>query len=142
MRSPRDEARQAVVLYDGVCHLCQASVRFVAGRDRHAYFRFGALQSPRGRALADAAGFAPTDPPATIVLLEGGRAYTRSTAALRIARRLSFPWSALGAIGFVVPRPLRDAVYAWVARHRYGWFGRSDVCERPVPEWRERFIDP
>ena len=137
MTTPSDR-RQALVLYDGVCHLCQGSVRFIAKRDPTGYFRFGALQSPRARGLAPAAG--GDGSPATIVLLEGGRAYTRSTAVLRIARRLRFPWNAF-AIGLLVPRALRDAAYDWVARHRYGWFGRSDACELPPPEWRERFID-
>jgi predicted DCC family thiol-disulfide oxidoreductase YuxK len=91
-------------------------------------------------AILRQAGVSADARPATIVLIEGGRAYARSTAALRIARRLRFPWNALAA-GLIVPRPIRDAVYDWVARHRYGWFGRTDVCELPPPEWRDRFLD-
>jgi predicted DCC family thiol-disulfide oxidoreductase YuxK len=140
MRSPPRDVPHAVILYDGVCHLCQGSVRFIARRDRRGYFRFGALQSARGRTLAATAGLPPADPPTSIVLIEGDRAYTRSTAALRIARRLRFPWTLLGA-GLLVPRPIRDAVYDWIARRRYRWFGRSDACELPPLEWRERFLD-
>ena len=145
------DTRHSIVLYDGVCRLCQGSVRFIAERDPQGHFRFASLQSRVSEAMLHGAGV--TDEailcragvtgdgqPATIVLIEGGRAYTRSTAALRIARRLRFPWNALAA-GLIVPRPIRDAVYGWVARRRYGWFGRTDVCDLPPPEWRDRFLD-
>jgi predicted DCC family thiol-disulfide oxidoreductase YuxK len=74
------------------------------------------------------------------VLMDGGRVYTRSSAALRIAGGLRFPWS-LARVQIVVPRPLRDWVYDLVARHRYQWFGRQDVCMIPTPELRARFLE-
>lgn len=118
----------SLVLYDDACGLCQASVRFIARRAPQGRFRFAPLQPPVTEAMLRASGAmagaarqgadaAAGDRPRTLVLVEGGRLYTRSTAALRIARRLRFPWNAL-AIGLLVPRRLRDAVYDLVARHR------------------------
>jgi predicted DCC family thiol-disulfide oxidoreductase YuxK len=79
-------------------------------------------------------------PPETIVLLEAGNTYTRSDAALRIARGLQFPWPLAYALA-AIPRPLRDMVYRWVARHRYAWFGKREFCMVPAPKWRERFLE-
>jgi predicted DCC family thiol-disulfide oxidoreductase YuxK len=105
-----------VVRFDGRCNLCHGLVRFIAARDPAGRFRFAPLQP-----AADG-----------IVLVEAERTYTKSTAALRIVRRLRYPWPLLYAF-VVVPRPLRDLVYDWVARHRYRWFGRRDTCSR-VPD--------
>jgi predicted DCC family thiol-disulfide oxidoreductase YuxK len=130
----------AVVLFDGVCNFCSASVRFIVRRDPAARFRFASIQSEAGAELMRAHGLAlPDGDPASIVLIEDGRAYERSTAALRIARRLRFPWKLCWAF-VVVPRLLRDAVYDFVARHRYRWFGKKDVCMVPTPELRARFL--
>ena len=124
-----------IVLFDGVCNLCNGAVRFILARDPRARFRFASLQSEAARRLLGG------DPPAeTIVLIEAGKTHTRSTAALRIARLLRFPWP-LWYGWIVVPRPLRDGVYDWVARHRYRWFGRRDTCMVPTPELRDRFLD-
>lgn len=127
----------SVVLFDGVCNLCNAAVRFIIRRDPGGRLRFAALQSEAAAVLL-AAQAEPL--PDSIVLVEGGRVFTRSAAALRIARRLRFPWPLLYAL-IVVPRPLRDAVYGWIARNRYRWFGRSDQCMVPTPELRARFLD-
>lgn len=81
----------------------------------------------------------PEGDPTSIVLVEDGRAYARSTAALRIARHLSFPWK-LAWAWVIVPRFFRDWVYDFVARHRYRWFGKKDVCMVPTPELRARFL--
>ena len=129
---------RATVLYDGVCHLCQGSVRFIVERDPTGYFRFAQLQSARGQSLL-AQHRLPPDVQ-TIVLLERGRAHVRSGAALRIARRLAWPWNLAAAL-LVVPSPLRDAIYDWVARHRYGWFGRSGACEIPSDAVRARLLE-
>jgi predicted DCC family thiol-disulfide oxidoreductase YuxK len=128
-----------VILFDGVCTLCNGFVQFVIARDPHARFQFGALQSPSARrilALLDT----PDPLPDAIVLVEDGKVFTQSTAVLRIARRLRFPFP-LAVTLLVVPRPLRDGIYAWVARHRYGWFGRRDQCMVPTPALRSRFVD-
>jgi predicted DCC family thiol-disulfide oxidoreductase YuxK len=121
-----------VVLFDGVCNLCNGVVRFIIARDPSARFRFAPLQWP-------VAGAAPGTAD-SIVLVEAGKRYTRSTAALRIARGLRFPWPLLYAL-VLTPRPLRDAVYDWVARHRYGWFGKRAACMVPTPEIRGRFLE-
>jgi predicted DCC family thiol-disulfide oxidoreductase YuxK len=123
-----------------VCHLCNGVVRFIIERDPAARFQFGALQSDAAQRLLASAGRWSPATPETFVLLEDNRVFTRSTAALRIVRRLPFPWPL--AYGFIViPRALRDAIYDWVARHRYGWFGRLDRCAVPTPEQRRRFLD-
>jgi predicted DCC family thiol-disulfide oxidoreductase YuxK len=125
----------AVVLFDGVCNLCNGAVRFILARDPAARFRFASLQSDAARRLMGTGG--PTE---TIVLLDAGKTYVKSTAALRIARGLRFPWPLLYAF-VAVPRPVRDLIYDWVARHRYRWFGKRDTCMLPTPELRERFLE-
>jgi predicted DCC family thiol-disulfide oxidoreductase YuxK len=127
-----------VILFDGVCNLCNASVLFVIDRDPRGQFAFAPLQSEHGMALLREHGYRG-DALTTVLLLEDGRLYDRSTAALRIARRLSGLWPLLSAFR-VVPRPIRDVVYDWLARHRYRWFGRTDACRVPTPELRSRFL--
>ena len=129
-----------MVLFDGVCNLCSGFVRFIVERDPTAHFRFASLQSEAGRALMREHGLEIGEgDPASVVLVEDGRAYQRSTAALRIAWRLRFPWPLFAAL-VVVPRFVRDVVYDFVARHRYRWFGKKDVCMVPTPELRARFL--
>ena len=129
----------AVVLFDGVCNLCNGFVQFVIPRDPDGYFRFAALNSETAaRVLSTARQDGPLVD--SIVLVEGGGVYVRSAAALRIARRLGFPW-VLGYGLMIVPRPLRDAIYDLVARRRYGWFGRRETCMVPGPDIRDRFLD-
>ncbi len=136
-----DRDAHPVVLFDGVCNLCNATVNFVLDRERGEGLRFASLQSAAGRALLREHGreVAAGDPE-SVLLVEGGRVYDRSTAALRVARLLRWPWRALGVF-VLVPRPLRDLVYRWIARHRYRWFGKSDVCRVPTPELRARFME-
>lgn len=130
-----------LLLFDGVCNLCNGFVTFVIDRDPAAVFRFASLQSEAGRAALQAHGRpVPSGDPETIVLIEDGRIYEQSTAFLRVARRLTCP-SRLLYVFVVVPRALRDAVYAWTARHRYAWFGRSESCRVPTPALRARFLD-
>lgn len=126
------------MLFDGQCGLCSGAVRSIWRRDRRGYFRFAALQSEAGAKLLARYGVARDLD--TVVLIENGRAFTRSTAALRIARRLGWPWRLLAGF-FVVPRLLRDAAYAAIARRRHRWFGRRERCEMPSEQLRERWID-
>ncbi|MDO3408629.1 thiol-disulfide oxidoreductase DCC family protein [Saccharibacillus sp. CPCC 101409] len=135
-----DRLREPIVLIDGVCHFCQGAVRFIVKRDPKGVFRFASLQSEPGTELAGGTGFEASGEPNTLVLIENGRKYVRSTAALRIARRLRFPWPLLYAL-ILVPRPLRDAVYRYIARNRYRWFGKDDTCPIPPPGVRKRFLD-
>jgi predicted DCC family thiol-disulfide oxidoreductase YuxK len=129
----------SLVLFDGVCNLCNGFVRFVIARDSAGQFQFGALQSASVRRVLDLHDM-PDPLPGTIVLVDQGRAFTRSMAVLRIARRLPFPWPLAYAL-IVVPRPVRDWFYDLVARHRYRWFGKRDRCALPAPATRSRFID-
>ena len=136
---PRGRAGQPVILFDGVCNLCSAAVRFVIERDPAARFSFASLQSDAARRLlADAGAVAPL--PDSVVLLDAAGVHTRSDAALRIAAGLRLPWSLAAGLR-IVPKALRDPVYDFVARHRYRWFGRQDACLVPTPEHRPRFLD-
>jgi predicted DCC family thiol-disulfide oxidoreductase YuxK len=128
----------AVLLFDGVCNLCNASVLFVIDRDPGRRFAFASLQSPEAARLLAERGYLGMELD-SVLLVEGRRVYERSTAALRVARRLTGAWPLL-SVFLLVPRPLRDAVYDWVARNRYRWFGRQDACRVPAPELRARFL--
>ena len=128
----------AVILFDGECAFCEASVRFIARHDPAHYFRFGASQSPKGTALLASYGLT-REMTRSIVLIEDDRVYLRSTASLRIAGRLTAPWR-LASVFLYVPRPLRDAAYAGVAAVRRRFAGRSNACEVPPAEIRERMI--
>jgi predicted DCC family thiol-disulfide oxidoreductase YuxK len=128
-----------VVLFDGVCNLCNGTVVFIAKRDPAGRFSFAALQSPVGRRLLGRFGL-PDDELETLVLIQEDRAFTRSTAALKIARHLSGLWP-LAYAAIVIPRPLRDLAYRLVARHRYRLFGKRDACMVPSRELRERFLE-
>jgi len=127
-----------VVLFDGTCAFCERSVIFIANRDPHGYFRFGASQSPQAEALLKPFGVT-REAARSIILIEGGQVYLRSTASLRIAARLTAPWSALGILLWV-PTPIRDAAYRLVALIRHRLAGRSNACEIPPPEIRARLI--
>ena len=129
-----------VVLFDGVCPLCQAAVRWIARHDTEGRFRFAPLDSAVGRALLAQAGARSTRAePETVVLVEDRRAWERSDAILRVAADLGAPWRWLVPLR-LVPRALRDAVYGLVARRRHRWFGRLDACPLPPPEIRDRFL--
>ena len=137
--APPPNAELTVVLFDGVCNLCNGAVQFLLRRDRQRRLRFASLQSMAGQALLRRHGLA-TDALESIVVLEGGQARLRSDAALLLARRLPWPWPLL--VVFVVwPRPLRDALYSLVARNRYRWFGRRESCLLPTAETAGRFLD-
>ena len=131
-----------VILFDGVCNLCNGFVQFIIRRDPAGRFRFAALQSDAGRALLAAQGLEAATlalAPESVLLLSGGRVYSHSAAVLGIARRLGGVWR-LAAVGWVLPQGLRDALYRFVARHRYQWFGRQESCLLPSPALRSRFL--
>ena len=131
-----------VVLFDGVCNFCNATVRWTAKRDPAARFRFAPLHSATARrivALADPHTDFDTLPD-SIVLVDQAGVHTDSTALLRIARHLRFPYPAL-SLAVIIPRPLRDAAYRFFARNRYRWFGRSEECPLPPPGLASRFLE-
>jgi predicted DCC family thiol-disulfide oxidoreductase YuxK len=134
----KTETTHPILLFDGVCNLCNASVQFVLKRDTAGQFRFASLQSEAGQQLLGQFAKAPADF-STVVLIEKGQLFTKSDAALRVARRLPGLWPAL--YGFIfLPRFLRNGVYDWIARNRYRWFGKQEQCMLPRPEWKERFL--
>lgn len=128
----------AVILFDGICNFCDSSVNFIIKRDRAGYFKFAPLQSAVAEKLLAENGIdkAETD---SIVLIENQNAYTYSTAALRIARKLGGIWS-LPYVFIVLPKFIRDFFYKLFAKYRYKMFGKKDECMIPTPEIRERFL--
>lgn len=127
-----------IILFDGVCNLCNASVQFIIARDSAKRFRFASRESEIGRELLRKHGLDP-ERDDTIVFVQAERSYLRSTAALHIARRLRWPWPLLFAL-ILVPRFLRDWGYNWVAKNRYRWFGKSDACGVPEDHVKDRFL--
>jgi predicted DCC family thiol-disulfide oxidoreductase YuxK len=128
----------AVVLFDGVCNLCNGAVQFVLRRDRHAAFRFASLQSNYAKDLMKRFGLIPGTLH-SLLLYDNGVLYEKSDAALRIASYLK-GFSVLSAFK-IVPRFIRDGVYDFVARNRYRIFGKRDECMIPTPETKGRFIE-
>ena len=126
------------LVFDTDCVLCATSVRFVLAHERDDRLHFVGAWSPDGLALAAAHGFTAEDLNGTFLFVQDGRALTHSDAGLALARHLRAPWRWLGLFGFV-PKRLRDAVYASVARHRYRWFGQRADCARVPPAQRHRF---
>jgi predicted DCC family thiol-disulfide oxidoreductase YuxK len=130
-------AAHTIVIFDGVCSLCNTSVDFLLRHDRTGQLRFCAFQSDAGRALLAQHGMLTA--PETVYVLDGGVLYTESTAILRLARHLRWPWRALGFLR-VLPRPLRDTIYRRISRNRYRWFGKRPTCRVPTSAERERFL--
>ena len=136
-------ARQRpVILFDGVCNLCNSAVQWVIEHDEEGRFDFASLQSDAARQelmkVLDANEIDTL--PDSIVLLDSDGVHVRSAADLRILRGLG-SWVLLLRLAVVLPRPIRDAVYNLVARNRYRWFGRRDVCMTPTPDIAARFLD-
>ena len=127
-----------IVLYDGTCLFCHGSMRFIAEHDKAGYFRFGAAQDPRAQPLLEGHGLGDITA-STIVLIEQDKVYLRSTATLRIARRLGLPWS-LMSVFLIVPSAVRDRVYDIIAHLRYRIAGTTDSCEVPSEAIRQRMI--
>jgi predicted DCC family thiol-disulfide oxidoreductase YuxK len=131
---------ETIVLFDGVCNLCNGTVQFIIRRDPQGRFRFASQQSEAGRELLRKHGLLEVGGVAqSIVVLEGERVYLESDAALRILYRLGGAWRLAHAL-WIVPRPLRDWIYRLVARNRYRLFGRREQCMIPTPELRQRFL--
>ncbi len=127
----------AIVLFDGVCNFCNSSINFIIKRDKKGYFKFAPLQSEIAQKLV---GDKTKPMPESVILIENGRTYDRSSAALLIAKKLNGLWPVL-YIFIIVPKPIRDAVYNLIGRNRYKWFGKTEACMIPTPEVRSRFLD-
>ncbi len=128
---------ERIILFDGECNFCNASIQFIMKRDPLAYFKFGSLQGQYGKALLKERKLLKVLD--SLVYIEGEVIYTKSSAALRICRRLKGFWK-IFFVFLVVPLPFRDAVYDFIARNRYKWFGKRDACMVPSPEQNKRFL--
>ncbi|MDH5368269.1 MAG: thiol-disulfide oxidoreductase DCC family protein [Cyclobacteriaceae bacterium] len=127
-----------LILFDGVCNLCNGAVNFIIDRDKKEKFQFATLQSDKGKHLLRRIDL-PTDKLNTIVLIDQSKIYTKSTAVLHITKQLSGFWSLLFVL-IIVPRFIRDECYDIVARSRYKWFGKTNACRVPTPNLIRRFI--
>ena len=130
---------RAIILFDGVCNLCAQSVQFVVKRDRRGYFSFCSLQSPAGQRLLKNHGLDPTAMD-TFVLIDSGKCYTKSSAALRVTSKLNYGWPLLAGC-LVIPAFVRDWCYSLVAANRYRWFGKTDQFMVPTEDLASRFLD-
>jgi len=130
---------ERVVIFDGICNLCEFSVRFIAERDTEGRFTFTPAQSPLGKKLLQRHGM-EKDALNSVVLVKNGRALDRSTAALAIASELDGAWKLLGCFS-LIPKSLRDFLYDVIARNRYRWFGKKNHCMVPSATLRARFLE-
>ncbi|MBZ9631762.1 thiol-disulfide oxidoreductase DCC family protein [Salegentibacter sp. LM13S] len=137
MELPKDKK---IVLFDGVCNLCNNAVTFIIEHDKKDVFRFASLQSEIGKKLVEERGMDPEELD-SIVLIDPGVAYYRkSTAALEISRELSGGYSLLKNFSFI-PEGLRDGIYNFVANNRYKWYGKKESCMIPTPKLKSKFLD-
>ena len=135
------ESGKKIILFDGVCNLCNRSVQFVIKRDSKDVFRFASLQSDLGKKLLAERNINPQETD-SIVLIEPNVAYyTRSSAAIEIAKELGGLWSLISAFNYILPENIRDSIYNFIAENRYKWFGKKDECPLPTPEQRRKFIE-
>lgn len=131
--------QKKIILFDGVCNLCNGSVTFILEREKEPVFQFASIQSQAGKELLQWCGL-PREYSQAIVLIDQERIYLGSTAALKIGQTLKFPWSILSTAGFIIPKPIRDWVYNQIALNRYQWFGKRDVCMIPTEKLKARFL--
>ena len=136
--SPADQPNGPIILFDAQCVLCSANAQFVLKHDTSGRFRLASMQGNIGAEIYRRHGLDPRDP-ISMLVVEGGRMRRDSDAVLSIYEGLGLPWRLLGALR-VVPPPLRDGVYRWVARNRYRLFGKKDACMMPTPEVRAKFL--
>lgn len=131
-------SNKGIVLFDGVCNLCDSSVQFIIKHDKKDFFRFAALQSETGKVLLNKAGL-PDSYLQTFVYFEKGKFYSQSTAALKISKHLNGAWKGFYFL-IIIPAPIRNIFYRLVANNRYKVFGKKDECMIPTPELKQKFI--
>ena len=129
-----------IIVFDAKCLLCSAWVKFLLRHDKQHLFQFASIQGARGQALLAQNGL-QADNLETLLLVSKDGAYRHTAAIFRVLHALGWPWR-LAWLGWVVPAPIRDRLYRWVARNRYLMFGQSEACYIPRPEDRTRFLDP
>lgn len=129
---------QLIILFDGVCNLCNSSVNFVIKRDKQSVFKFATLQSEIAQKILTNNNLSPTDF-SSFVFIENGKVYIRSTAALKVCNYLKGLWPLM--YGFIIiPKRIRDGIYNWISKNRYRWFGKKEVCMIPTPDIKARFL--
>lgn len=135
---PKDKE---LILFDGVCNLCNSSVLYVIKRDKKNTFLFAPLQSKIGQTVINEFNI-DTEKTDSILLYQPKerKIYQKSNAALRVAKKLSFPTNLL-AVFLIIPAFIRDWFYNYVARNRYKWYGKKDSCMIPTPELKMKFLD-
>lgn len=129
-----------IILFDGICNMCTASVQFIIKRDPNQKFSFASLQSDVAKELLIKHNKVSKEVDSVVLITEEGRVFDKSSAALRIASKLKGGWK-LFAILLVVPPFIRDVVYQFIAKHRYNWFGKKEKCMLPTPQQKERFLE-
>jgi predicted DCC family thiol-disulfide oxidoreductase YuxK len=134
-----ESSTQHIILFDGVCNLCTSSVQFIIKRDREKIFRFASLQSEFGQQFLASRRDIP-EKLDSIVYLENDKVYIKSPAVLKILHKLGRIYS-FSVIFWIIPRFLRDAMYDLIARKRYRWFGKKEICMVPTPDLKERFLE-
>lgn len=132
-------ASNLVILYDGYCNLCSGTVQFLLKRDKKKKFRFASLQGTYAQHLREQIPL-PLQNRNSFIVLQDGRIRTRSGGALHVIRHLGGLWP-LAFLFILTPSFIRDAVYDWIAKNRYRWFGKNESCWIPDPAWRDRFMD-
>lgn len=128
-----------IILFDGVCNLCNNTVQFLIKRDPEGKFKFASLQSEAGQELLRHFDLSTRDFE-TFIYIIGDECYTRSTAALRVLNELGGLWRAFYMF-MLIPKPIRNSLYRVISKNRYRWFGKRDSCMVPTPERKERFLE-
>ncbi|WP_066062843.1 thiol-disulfide oxidoreductase DCC family protein [Neobacillus soli] len=129
---------ERIILFDGVCNLCNSSVQFILKRDPGGHFKFASLQGETGQRLLKMHRLNPDLN--SFVLIEDEKVYVKTNAALRVCKVLSGSWKVL-TIFLIIPGLIRDPLYDFIANNRYKWFGKKESCMLPLPEWKNRFLD-
>lgn len=129
-----------VLFFDGVCNLCNRTVQMIIKRDRDNQFYFASLQSPKGNEVKDEVKTIYGTLPDSIILLKDGKYYLKSDAVLQVAKLIGGIYT-IAILAYIVPRFVRNAIYDWVAKRRYKWFGKSDECVAPDKELVSRFLN-
>lgn len=128
-----------IVLFDGICNLCNSTVQFIIKRDKNNVFKFSSLQSEFGQNFLEERNLSSTDFNSIILYESGVAYYTKSTAILKIVQKLGFPYKIL-SVFLLIPSPIRDSIYSLLSKNRYHLFGKKDSCMVPTAENKKKFI--
>jgi predicted DCC family thiol-disulfide oxidoreductase YuxK len=136
-----EDINHGIILFDGVCNYCSGWIDFVMKRDKKDYFRFATLQSGTAKKLLAERNISTENLHDSVILIENNRVLFKSDAGLRIQKKLKFPFPLFYGL-IIIPRFIRDGIYEWIARNRYKWFGKKEVCRVPVTnEEKKKFLN-